>query len=89
MGAQPRLLEVQSLLEIALQNSSCEGDEYAERLHIYIHNTPDDHPLSLLNTLPGVSHRLRLPGAFVTCNREQFPFCIPYIHFSQKISSLT
>eukprot|EP01018_Ginkgo_biloba_P010463 Gb_28790 [translate_table: standard] len=36
MGSHQRLLEVQAMLESALQRSSCEGDECQERLHIYI-----------------------------------------------------
>lgn len=35
-GTHQRLLEVQALLESALQRSSCEGDECEERLYIYI-----------------------------------------------------
>lgn len=35
-GSHQRLLEVQALLESALQRSSCEGDECEERLYIYI-----------------------------------------------------
>lgn len=35
-GIHQRLLEVQALLESALQRSSCEGDECEERLYIYI-----------------------------------------------------
>lgn len=35
-GPQQRLVEVQGILETALQNSSCEDDEYADKLRVYI-----------------------------------------------------
>lgn len=35
-GPQQRLVEVQGILETALQNSSCEDDEYADKLLVYI-----------------------------------------------------
>lgn len=35
-GSHQRLLEVQAMLESALQGSSCEGDEYDDQLYIYI-----------------------------------------------------
>ncbi|KAL2610928.1 hypothetical protein R1flu_022620 [Riccia fluitans] len=34
-GNQLRQMEVQGMLEAALQRSSCEGDKYAERLHVW------------------------------------------------------
>ncbi|KAL3682125.1 hypothetical protein R1sor_000147 [Riccia sorocarpa] len=37
-GNQLQQMEVQGMLEAALQRSSCEGDEYAERLHVCFHS---------------------------------------------------
>jgi len=67
-GGQPRLLEVQAMLETALQSSSCEGDEYAERLYVVIHDAFEANPSSLHKSHPQFSHRSRVPGPFVSRN---------------------
>jgi hypothetical protein len=69
-GGQPRLLEVQAMLETALQSSSCEGDEYAERLYVVIHDAFEANPSSLHKSHPQFSHRSRVPGPFVSRNCE-------------------
>jgi gamma-tubulin complex component 6 len=67
-GGQPCLLEVQAMLETALQSSSCEGDEYAERLYVVIHDEFEANPSSLHKSHPQFSHRSRVPGPFVSRN---------------------
>jgi gamma-tubulin complex component 6 len=56
------------MLETALQSSSCEGDEYAERLYVVIHDAFEANPSSLHKSHPQFSHRSRVPGPFVSRN---------------------
>ncbi|XP_059063441.1 uncharacterized protein LOC131067952 isoform X4 [Cryptomeria japonica] len=52
-GSHQRLLEVQAMLESALQRSSCEGDEYDDQLYIYIKDAGGmPHSENSLHVLP-------------------------------------
>ncbi|MCO5573215.1 hypothetical protein L7F22_026984 [Adiantum nelumboides] len=48
-GPSQRQLEVQMLLEAAVQNSSCQEDDYAERLHVCVEEGGKDFPLDVDN----------------------------------------
>lgn len=69
LGGEPQLLEVQSMLGTALQNSSCEGDEFADRLYV-VQSGYDGYHSGLHNPLlPFPNHQHSL-GTFVDCNSK-------------------
>lgn len=69
------------MLGTALQNSSCEGDAYAERLYI-VQSTLDSHSSFLLNPLTGLPQQARFLGNLVNCNRK-FYIVISLCSFSK------
>jgi hypothetical protein len=76
---------------------SCEGDEYAERLYVIIHEVFEVNPSSMQKSHPQFSHRSEVvPGPFISHNCEcdcplLLLLCIVLLHmFSTKsCSSLT
>ncbi|KAG0584341.1 hypothetical protein KC19_3G204200 [Ceratodon purpureus] len=74
LGSESQLLEVQSMLGTALQNSSCDGDEFADRLYV-VQSGYDSHPSGLRNSLSAFSRHQHSLGTFVDCNKiEAFDF---------------
>lgn len=74
IGGEPQLLEVQSMLRTALQNSSCDGDEFADRLFI-VQSGFDVYNQGLRNPFLAFSKHHHTLGTFVDCNKiEAFDF---------------
>lgn len=69
LGSESQLLEVQSMLGTALQNSSCDGDEFADRLYV-VQSGYDSHPSGLRNSLSAFSRHQHSLGTFVDCNSK-------------------
>lgn len=71
LGGEPQLLEVQSMLGTALQNSSCDGDDFADRLYV-IQSGYDGYHSGLLNPLSAVSKHQHALDTFVDCNSKLY-----------------
>lgn len=69
IGGEPQLLEVQSMLRTALQNSSCDGDEFADRLFI-VQSGFDVYNQGLRNPFLAFSKHHHTLGTFVDCNSK-------------------
>jgi hypothetical protein len=73
LGGEPQLLEVQSMLGTALQNSSCDGDEFADRLYV-VQSGYDGYHSGLRDPLSTFSRHQHSLGTFVDCN-SKFCYC--------------